>query len=50
MTNRAAASSYRLADLTAGQRLNIYLPEDRFSLTVMGSNTDKSADMENATE
>ncbi|NJN54790.1 MAG: hypothetical protein HC804_08585, partial [Anaerolineae bacterium] len=26
-------SSYRLADLTAGQRLNIYLPEDRFSLT-----------------
>lgn len=29
---------YRLSQLTEGQLLNIYLPEDRFSLTVQGSN------------
>ena len=26
--------SYRAADLFAGQRLNVYIPEDRFALTI----------------
>lgn len=29
--------SYRAADLYAGQRLNVYIPEDRFALTVHGA-------------
>ena len=28
--------SYRAADLFAGQRLNVYIPEDRFALTIHG--------------
>ena len=28
---------YRLSDLNKGQRMNIYLPQDRFALTVMDS-------------
>lgn len=29
--------AYRARDLTSGQKLDIYLPEDRFALTVVGS-------------
>ncbi len=29
---------YRLSELSEGQRMNIYLPEDRFALTVLGGN------------
>ena len=37
---------YRLRDLTEGQQLNIYLPEDRFALTVLGSNADQASSIE----
>jgi len=37
---------YRLSDLSQGQRLNIYLPEDRFALTVLGSNTPETSNIE----
>lgn len=39
---------YRLSDLSEGQRLNIYLPEDRFALTVLDSNMPGSSDIEAA--
>ena len=37
---------YRLSELSEGQRLNIYLPEDRFALTVLGSNTAQASTIE----
>jgi hypothetical protein len=37
---------YRLSDLGEGQRLNIYLPEDRFALSVLGSNTPQTSNIE----
>ncbi len=37
---------YRLSDLSEGQRLNIYLPEDRFALTVLDSNTPQTSAIE----
>lgn len=37
---------YRLSDLGEGQRLNIYLPEDRFALTVLGSNTPQTSNID----
>lgn len=37
---------YRLSDLSAGQRLNIYLPEDRFALSVLGSNVPEASAIE----
>ncbi len=37
---------YRLSDLGEGQRLNIYLPEDRFALNVLGSNTPQTSAIE----
>ncbi len=33
-----SGKEYRLMDLAEGQQLNIFLPEDRFALTVLGSN------------
>ncbi|MEE4146387.1 MAG: hypothetical protein V2I26_16400 [Halieaceae bacterium] len=37
---------YRLSELSEGQRLNIYLPEDRFALTVLGSNAPQASAIE----
>lgn len=37
---------YRLSELSEGQRLNIYLPEDRFALTVLGSNAPRASAIE----
>jgi len=33
-----SGKEYRLMDLVEGQQLDIFLPEDRFALTVLGSN------------
>lgn len=45
-TVKIADRYYRAADLVEGQRLNIYLPEDRFALTVLGSNDTNTAPIE----
>jgi len=37
---------YRLTDLVAGQQLDIFLPEDRFALTVLGSNDAETSSIE----
>jgi len=43
-------SSYRLGDLSEGQRLDIYLPEDRFALTVLDSNSADASTIETVTD
>lgn len=37
---------YRASDLLPGQQLNIYLPEDRFVLSVLDSNETQSVEIE----
>ena len=39
---------YRLSELVAGQRLDIFLPEDRFALSVVSSNEAKVSAIEQA--
>ena len=41
-----SGKEYRLMDLVEGQQLNIYLPEDRFALTVLGSNDAQASSIE----
>lgn len=41
---------YRLSELNVGQRMNIYLPEDRFALTVLGGNEAQANDIEEVAE
>ena len=45
-TVKIAGRQYRASDLIEGQRLNIYLPEDRFALTVLGSNDTNAVQIE----
>lgn len=45
-TVKIAGRHYGASDLVKGQRLNIYLPEDRFALTVLGSNDTNAAQIE----
>ena len=41
-----SGKEYRLMDLVEGQQLNIYLPEDRFALTVLDSNASQASSIE----
>jgi len=41
---------YRLTDLVEGQQLDIFLPQDRFALSVIGSNDSKTKDIEPAAD
>ena len=43
-----AGKQYHLGDLTAGQRLDVFLPEDRFALKVVGSNKSQATAIEEA--
>lgn len=43
-----SGKEYRLMDLVEGQQLDIFLPEDRFALTVLGSNETQSSAIEAA--
>ena len=38
-----SGKEYRLIDLVEGQQLDIFLPEDRFALTVLGSNEPRAS-------
>jgi len=41
-----SGQEYRLMDLVEGQQLDIFLPEDRFALTVLGSNETQASAIE----
>ena len=41
-----SGKEYRLIDLAAGQQLDVFLPEDRFALTVLGSNDAQASSIE----
>jgi hypothetical protein len=41
-----SGKEYRLMDLAAGQQLDVFLPEDRFALTVLGSNDAQASSIE----
>jgi hypothetical protein len=43
---RLGGREYRPSELVKGQQLNIYLPQDRFSLTVAGSNVVEASAIE----
>ena len=45
-TVKIAGRHYGASDLVKGQRLYIYLPEDRFALTVLGSNDANTTQIE----
>ena len=47
---RIDGQEYRLSELSEGQRMNIYLPEDRFALTVLGSNEAKASAIKDVPE
>ena len=45
---RLDGRDYRARDLNSGQQLNIYLPQDRFALTVLNSTGDEARTIEAA--